>query len=325
MAPSVRRIRATMSADGDGVRICLLGRLVVEVDGVGADVARLGDLGRIALAYLILERHRPVARDELADVLWGEDLPSTWTSAMRGVLSRVRSTLAAAGLPTEDVVHGELGCYQFRPPGDLQVDMEQVARVVAEGPERVAAAPAEARPELAEAVELAACQFLPGAGGEWVERKQAELASLRLRALELLSEAASACGDHGAAAEAAAEAVALAPLRESAHRALMAAHAAGGDRAAALRAYEACRVVLAEELGVDPSPVTYALYVACLTDAPATAVPATPVTNLPEDRTSFVGRQRELDRLADLLISARLVTLTGPGGVGKSRLALRMR
>src|SRR4051794_14140926 len=102
----------------------MLGRLAVEVGGASADVARLGDLGRMALAYLVLERDRPVARDELADVLWGEDLPPTWTSALRGVLSRLRSTLAAAGVTAEDMVRSELGCYQFHAPPELEVDVE---------------------------------------------------------------------------------------------------------------------------------------------------------------------------------------------------------
>ena len=298
------------------MRIDLLGRLVVEVDGVEADVARLGDLGRVALAFLVLSRGRPVPRDELADVLWGEDLPATWTSALRGVVSRVRGTLAGVGLAGDEVVFSELGCYRFQSPGELVVDVEEVARVVGGGP---AAVPA-GLDDLVSAVERAGRQFLPGAGGAWVERRQAELAALRLRGLELLAEAASASGDHGAAVAAAAEAVALAPLLESAHRALMAAHVAAGDRAAALRAYEACRMVLAEELGVGPSPATYALYVRYLADEPTEG----PRTNLPEERTSFVGRDGQVDELAALAGSSRLVTLTGPGGVGKSRLALRV-
>lgn len=303
------------------MKIGLLGQLVVDVDGVGADVGRLGDLGRIALAYLVLERGRPVARDELADALWGEDLPPTWTSALRGVLSRLRSTLAATGLAADEVVRSELGCWRFCGPGELDVDVERVARTVAEAPDQLAGSPTEARRRLEEAVDLAAGQFLPGAGGQWVERRQAEVAALRVRALELLAEAASACGDHGAAAAAASEAIALAPLRESAHRALMTAHAAAGDRAAALRAYEECRVVLAEEVGVAPSPATYDLYVRQLQDdVPAGA----PASNLPDERTSFIGRQDQVERLLELLAGARLLTLTGPGGVGKSRLALRV-
>ena len=127
--------------------------------------------------------------------------------------------------------------------------------------------------------------------------------------------------DCGAAVAAAEQAIALAPLRESAHARLMAAHASGGNRAAALRAYEACRRVLADELGVGPSPETYELYVRLLRDEPQRASAA---TNLPPERTSFVGRAGQIDELRRLLTSTRPVTLTGPGGVGKSRLAVRV-
>ncbi len=306
------------------INVRLLGRLVIDVDGKRADDARLGDLGRKALAYLVLERRRPVPRHELADVLWGEDLPATWTSALRGVVSRLRATLAGAGLTGPDVVRSQVGCYQLHLPAGAVVDVEQVEAGVEAAQRDLAVAPDRARAAAAAAAELASRQFLPGAGGEWVERRQAALAALRVRALELLAEAASAGGDAGAAVAAAEEAIALAPLRESAHQRLMAAHAGAGNRAAALRAYESCRHVLAEELGVSPSPVTYDLYVRLLRDDNEPATPAGTRTNLPPERTSFVGREDQIDELRRLLGSTRLLSLTGPGGVGKSRLALRV-
>jgi predicted ATPase/DNA-binding SARP family transcriptional activator len=307
------------------VEVSLLGRLVIEVDGKRADDARLGDLGRKAFAYLVLERRRPVPRDELADVLWGEDLPPTWTAALRGVLSRLRATLADAGLAGPDLLSSRGGCYQLHLPDDAVVDVERVEAALASVSQDLAAAPDRARRAAAEVADLAGCRFLPGAGGEWVEGRQAELATLRVRALELLAEAAAAGAEFGVAAAAAEQAIALAPLRESAHQRLMAAHAGAGNRAAALRAYEACRSVLAEELGVSPSPETYDLYVRLLRDEPpAEAAAARAVGNLPPERTSFIGRQGDIDELRRLLGSTRLVTLTGPGGVGKSRLAVRV-
>ncbi|MGH9278160.1 MAG: tetratricopeptide repeat protein, partial [Acidimicrobiales bacterium] len=295
------------------VRICLLGRLAVEVDGIAVDDARLGGLGRTALAYLAIERRRPVPRDELADVLWGEDLPATWESALRGVVSRVRTTLSGAG-----VIRSEFGCYQLQLPEGVVIDFEEavsaVERAEREGPD-------EARTAAQGAVEILARGFLPGAPGTWVERRQAEVDALRVRALEALAGAASACGDHAAAIAAAEEAVALAPLQEPAHQRLMTALAGAGNRAAALRAYTRCRERLADELGVDPSPETERLYVELLADEPA---PVAVATNLPARRTSFVGREDQVAQLLVLLASTRLLTLTGPGGVGKSRLALRV-
>lgn len=307
------------------VKVGLLGRLVIDVDGKQADDARLGDLGRKAFAYLVLERERPVPRDELADVLWGEDLPATWTAALRGALSRVRSNLADAGLVDPDVLRSSGGCYQIQLPADAVVDVEQVEQALQSAQQVLAVDPRQARQAAAEAAALAARQFLPGAGGEWVERRQAALAAVHVRALEVLAEAASADGDCGAAVAAAEAAIALSPLRESAHALLMAAHARAGNRAAALRAYETLRRVLADELGVSPSPETYDLYVRLLRDEPLVGAERPTVgTNLPPERTSFVGRECEIDELRRLLASTRLVTLTGPGGVGKSRLALRV-
>ena len=309
------------------MEVRLLGRLTIDVDGKRADDARLGDLGRKAFAYLVLERRRPIPRDELADVLWGEGLPATWTAALRGVLSRVRATLADAGLAGPDVLRSQVGCYQLQLPADAIVDVERVESTLAAARSDVALTPDRARQAAAEVVDLAGMQFLPGAGGVWVEGKQAALASLRLRALEVLAEAASAAGDSAGAVEAAEQAIALAPLQESAHQRLMIAHASAGNRAAALRAYEDCRRALADELGVGPSSETYELYVRLLRDEPLAAAgpPATvTATNLPPERTSFVGREDQIDDLRLLLASSRLVTLTGPGGVGKSRLAVRV-
>ena len=307
------------------MEVRLLGRLTIEVDGTRADDARLGDLGRKAFAYLVLERQRPVPRDELAEVLWGEGLPPTWTAALRGVLSRLRSTLADAGLAGPEVLRSHARCYQLQLPADAVIDVETAEAAVASALSDLAVAPHLAQQKAAEGTELTGRRFLPGAGGEWVEQRQASLSALRLRGLELLAEAASAAGDPNCAVAAAEEAIALAPLRESAHQRLMVAHATAGNRAAALRAYEDCRRLLAEELGVDPSPETYEVYVRLLQDEPFAATgPATVATNLPPERTSFVGREAEIQELRQLLASERLVTLAGPGGVGKSRLGVRV-
>ena len=105
----------------------------------------------------------------------------------------------------------------------------------------------------------------------------------------------------------------------------MQAHAGAGNRGEALRAYERCRLVLAEELGVRPSPATDAAYVALLGDEPTAPapVPAPPVSNtLPFPLTRLVGRDDELAAIEKALAATRLLTLTGTGGVGKTRLAL---
>jgi len=310
------------------LRVQLTGHLAVEADGVPVDDTGLGRLGRVALAYLVMERHRPVARDQLAELLWRDDLPRTWDTALRGLISRIRAVLAAAGLPPTEALTTAFGCYQLHLPAGTSVDVEEAAQALERAVADIAAGrPGPGRAAAEEALATAARQFLPGASGPWVEQRQAELSELRVRALEVVADACTATGaGAGAAAAAAAEeAVALEPLRESAYVRLMAAEAAAGNRGEALRAYERCRVVLAEELGVNPSPRTEAAYLALLGEEPSTVEEAPPVAvarhSLPVPLTPLVGRDDDVAAVRKLLSSSRLVTLTGTGGVGKSRLA----
>jgi len=145
------------------------------------------------------------------------------------------------------------------------------------------------------AAALTGGQFLAGTEGTWVERRQAHLTDLHLDSLEALSEAATSSGQYRTAIEAAGEVVAAQPLRESAHRVLMAAHAAAGNRGEALRAYERCRRILVDELGVDPSPATEAVYLRLLGPEPPPAAAAgagQPPTNLPAPPASSAGWRR---------------------------------
>jgi len=312
------------------LRVVLAGRVAVEVDGVPVDVSGLGRLGRVALAHLVIERHRPVARSELAELLWGDGPPRTWDTAVRGLISRIRAVLAQAGLPPTEAVTTAFGCYQLRLPPGSRVDVEDAAAALEGAVADLAAgrpAPALAGAEVAVAV--AARQFLPGASGLWVEQRQAELSELRVRALEVVADACTATGEFPTAVAAAEEAVALEPLRESAHRRLMAAQAVGGNRGEALRAYERCRAVLAQELGVNPSTPTEAAYLALLGEEPA-PTPTPPEAGrddarhtLPVPLTPLVGRDDDLAQVTKLLAASRLVTLTGTGGVGKSRLSVQ--
>lgn len=304
------------------LRIALAGRVAVEADGAALDAGGLGRLGRVALAYLVAERHRPVTRDELAEVLWGEDLPRSWETSLRGVALRLRGVLGAAGLVPTEALTSAHGCWQLQLPASTVIDVEAVVADLARADDALAAGrPAQAR-ELAEgAVAVAGRGFLPEAAGPWVERRQAELREVHLHALETASGAAAAGGDWGAAVRLADEAVAEAPIRESAHLRLVQAHAAAGNRGEALRAYERCRRVLAEELGVSPSPSTEAAYVALLGDEPPAPV-AAPPPGLPIPLTGLVGRDDELAAIEKALAGTRLLTLTGTGGVGKTRLSL---
>ncbi len=316
------------------VRVTVAGRVGIEVGGVHTGEAGLGRLGRLALAYLVCERHRPVARDELAEVLWGEDLPASWEQLLRGQASKLRATFGQAGLDPGGTLTSALGAYQVHlPPGAvLDVD-EAAANVEAAGAALAGGNPAEARRRAAAAKAVAARQFLPAASGAWVERRQAELREVHLRALEVLVRAAAEDGLWGEAIDAAEEAIAIEPFRESAYLALMAAHAAAGSRGEAIRAYERCRRVLAEELGVRPSPATEEAFLDLLGDEPAPVseevTPSAPL-RLPPALVGLaggvvVGRESDAERLTAALERAtakgrQAVFVGGEPGIGKTTL-----
>ena len=308
------------------LRIFLSGRVAVEADGITLDTAGLGRLGRIALAYLVSERHRPVTRDELAEVLWGDDLPRSWETSLRGVALRLRGLLGSAGLVPAEALTSAYRCWQLHLPPTTVVDVETVATDLVRAEKAVAdSRPGEAGALAREAAAVAGRGFLPETTGAWVEHRQAELRELFVRALEVESDAAAAAADWPSALRAAEEAVSVEPFRESAHLRLMQAHAGAGNRGEALRAYERCRRVLADQLGVNPSPATEAAYVALLGDEPESSREsrrAGPDTNLPFALTRLVGRDEELAAIEKALAGTRLLTLTGTGGVGKTRLAL---
>src|SRR5215471_1304390 len=113
------------------IHVALLGGIVLEVGGRTFDEPVPGPLGRVALAYLVLHRNRPVTREELAEVLWGdEDLPSTWESALRGIVFRLRQALGAVGLPGAEVLQNVFGCYVLRLPAGTTVDVEEASQLL---------------------------------------------------------------------------------------------------------------------------------------------------------------------------------------------------
>ncbi|HET8620619.1 MAG TPA: AAA family ATPase [Acidimicrobiales bacterium] len=308
-------------------------RRSVQVEITLTGDVRVGDVAvsgpsRVVLAALVLERPAGIPRDRLADILWPDGPPRTWASALRTHVSRVRSVLAAA-VPTggEIVVAGETGYHLALPAGvTLDVDVERAEAALHAA--RVALGAGDAGAALAAAsgaVDGLRAPFLPGHPGEWAEDVRAGLDETRVAAHEAASQAALAAGEPGRALAAAEAAVARAPLRESAHRARLAALAAGGNRAEALRAYQRLRRALANELGVDPSPETEAAYLDLL-GPPARSGPAA-AAGAPGAAAvaPFVGRARELAALAQAWDQAaagarHVVVVTGEAGIGKTRL-----
>jgi DNA-binding SARP family transcriptional activator len=245
---------------GSPARVYLLGKVQIESPGQLVDESRFpGRQGRRAFAFLALNRERPVSREELADAVWGEDLPPAWSGALSALVSKLRC-LPVMG-PSGPTIERTAGGYHLRLPPDAKVDHEQAIAAVdaAEGALRNN----DAASALAAAVVAVAITRLSMLGGEdapWIEHERTALRQLRVRSLAALSDAALATGDSAMAVQAAEEARTLEPYRDTGYQRLMRAHSATGNRAEALRTYAECRAFLAAELGVDPAPETQALY-----------------------------------------------------------------
>jgi len=242
------------------LRLFLTGRLTAELGRRAVDERRLpGRQGRRALAYLALERSRPVPIDEVADAVWGTSTPSgSWETALSAIVSKLRASLR--GLDPSCTVTTAAGCYQLALPDDAWVDVEAARRALdeAEGHTR-AARFRDAWGPANVAASISGRPFLGGIDAEWITRTRTMLRDTRVRALECLAATASANAEHSLAAQLARDVVQLEPFRETGWQRLMHALAAGGNRAEAVRAYDQCKKLLAVELGIAPSRETEAM------------------------------------------------------------------
>ncbi len=248
-------------------------RLAIEANGVRLDEQRFpGRQGRILFAYLAVQHGRSVPRDELAELLWGEDLPATWEKALRVLTTKLRALLEECGIDGASMLRSAFGCYQLTLPADTWIDLDAAVTALERGEAALAGRELdEARAQASAAAELARRVFLPGEDGRWVEDQRRELRDVLVRALECLRDAALAEGEFGNAVRYAAEITALEPFRETSYRALMQAHVAAGNPAEALRVYERCRRFLADELGAYPSPESKAVYLEILRNSPGSS------------------------------------------------------
>ena len=241
------------------LRFHLTGRVAIEGSRTLDQNSLGGRQGRLALVYLVTERHRPVPVHELAEALWGSALPRTWEPSLRVVVSKLRTALADAGGWNAAIV-SEGGCYHAM-VGDAWIDIEAATNAVdrAEGAWRHDD-PARTWSEATVAAGILRRPLLPGEDLPWVDVLRLRLRERGVRALDLLVRVYAAQGDHSLAVAVARDLVTLEPYREASHRLLMRAHLAAGDRAEAVRVHQRLRDLLAEDLGIDPAPETTALY-----------------------------------------------------------------
>jgi predicted ATPase/class 3 adenylate cyclase len=247
------------------LKVGLCGGVIVEVDGRRIpDTSFAGRQGRLVWAYLVCERRRSVRREELGELLWPDRLPSSWTSSLSVVISKLRRLLSEAGLDPTDALAGAFGSYRLHLPEGVWVDWEVAGQRVDQAEGALRAGELDAAVGAAEeAVQIAGQGFLVD-DCLWVDTQRERLRDLHLRALLAQAQAHLEAGRGGRAVIAAREALAVAELREASYRLLMQALAATGERAEALRVWERCRVMLADQLGVDPAPETEAVYLSLL-------------------------------------------------------------
>jgi len=235
---------------------------------------------------------RLVPRDELADALWGDAVPATWEKALGVLASKLRTVLSETGVATTALTAAR-GCYRLELPEGAWVDVleataaahEAEALLAGNDPDRAAATAASAEP-------IARLPFLPGDDAPWVQAKRRELDDVRVRAVTVLAEASLQTDRPADAVRWAEQAVEAEPFRESGYRLLMTAHIAAGNRAEALRVYERCRRLLADELGTYPSPETDSLYRELLDKPPPETAPTADAPGSPDEAPPSGKRKR---------------------------------
>lgn len=306
------------------MQLTFLGRPEIWVDG-RLLAQRLPLKGMALLAYLAATG-RPVTREVLAGLLWGETPDAAARASLRVTLNRLPAPLR----PYLHLSRDTVGLHLDRVSADVQV----LATAVTGAPTDWATAVALYRGDFLEGFSLPDAPAFE----EWALLERERLRLLVIELLHRLADDALAQQAYTAGIAYARRSLALDNWREEAHRLLMRLLALDGRRSDALAQFESCRRLLAENLGVEPTAETVALYEAIkhnhLTALPTSTLlsagphPLTssslPPHNLPAIAASFVGREAELAQLTDLLAQAdgRLLTILGPGGVGKTRLAL---
>ncbi len=299
------------------MRFGVLGPLAVWT-GDGREIRVPEAKVRLLLADLLVQEGRPVSVDRLVDDLWGDRPPGDPRNTLQTKVSQLRRTLERAEPGSGALVAYERGGYLVR----VDLDATRFSELSARARDT---ADARTRADLLEeGLALWRGPVLGDLADEpFAAPFIARLDDERLTAQEDWADARLELGDHQAVAGELGERVAANPLRERLRALHMRALYRAGRQSEALESYRQLRRLLADDLGLTPGPDIVALHQAILEQDPMLAIPPPPRTNLPQPLTELVGRDDAVQSVLSLLTDTRLVTLTGPGGVGKTRLALQ--
>ncbi len=302
-----------------GVHFRLLGEVEARVDGAGLDVGHARQ--RCVLACLLVDVNRPVSADQLIERVWAGDPPHRARNALAAYVSRLRHALAAAG--AVHIARGTAG-YTLNAYAD-SVDLHRFRTLVEAA--RAAEHPEDALAAFDDALALWTGEPFAGLDTPWVNEMRAALETERLSATLNRNDAALRAGRHTELLTELSTAATAHPLDERIAGQLMLAQYRSGRQAAALQTYRRMRARLVAELGVEPGPALEAVHREILTGAtaptPQAASAPRPEPARPTARraTRFIGRTRELAAITGALQAGAALTLTGVGGVGKTRLA----
>jgi DNA-binding SARP family transcriptional activator/predicted ATPase len=311
------------------LEIVLLGAFQVSRDGNPITKFET-DPARALLVYLVVHPGIPFRREVLADLLWPDQPRSEALHVLRQTLNRLRR---AIGSQESDPSFLQITrqTIEFNPDGDYWLDTDVFTGLTAtirEHSHRRLEACRTCMQRLTQAADLYRGDLLSGFNldslpfQEWLTMEREHLHRQAMETFYYLATCHNQRGEYKQAQHYARRQLKLEPWREEAHRQLMVALSLSGQRSAALAQYEACRHTLSEELGVEPEAETTTLYEQVR--AGDLHIDETPPHNLPAQTTRFVGREAELEQIAGQLNDPdyRLLTLAGPGGIGKTRLAL---
>jgi len=293
---------------GEMLEIRLLGRFEIRRQGNPIDVP--SRRSQSLLAYLVLKSGAQERREKLAGLLWPDSEESKARRQLRQALWLLRKSIGPEYFHADRITIG------FNPDSQYMLDVDFL---------KDEHAWAKASSDVIESISDFAGELLPGFYDNWVLRERDRLASLfELRMQLLLNRLLEdhrwqdtiLCGEAW---------IARGEVPEHAYRALMVAHDRLGDTVSVSEAFHRCVDSLRQELDVLPAEETRALYEQLLKDDEAIEIhPILPRHNLRQPLTSFIGRDQELLKIGGCLaeVSCRLLTLSGPGGIGKTRLAL---
>jgi predicted ATPase/DNA-binding SARP family transcriptional activator len=260
-------------------------------------------------AFLVLHPE-PHPREKLAALLWGDSTDEQARHSLRTALATIRKELG------DDVLIADRETVQIDPGFAIWVDAREISDF------KFQIADWNAQSEILNL--KSAIDLLPDFYDDWILPERERLRAIYLDALLQIAQQHRAKSEYARAIELAQKILAHDPANEKAHQHLIVCLAATGDRIGALVQFDSCAKILRDELGVEPSPETITLRDQIAQAFSGGKAREAMFTNLPHPLTSFVGREKEKREIREMMEGTRLLTLTGSGGAGKTRLAIQV-